>query len=64
MVLSVRRKITFEASRIIRPIFTRGNVAISTDGRILASCVDEDVVLTDLWDAGEEMARIEGVSCQ
>jgi hypothetical protein len=59
----VKHKTTFEASRTIRPIFTRGNVAISKDGHILASCVDEEVLLTDLRNAGDELARIEGVKC-
>lgn len=31
------------------------------EGRLLASCLEEDVVLSDLR-TGEELARIEGVS--
>jgi U3 small nucleolar RNA-associated protein 13 len=53
-------KTTFEPESVILPIFTRGNVALSRDGRILASCVDEDTVLTDLQ-SGRQLARIEGV---
>ena len=52
---------TFEPVKVIRPIYTRGNVALDEEGRILASCLDEDAVLSDLQ-TGEELARIEGVS--
>lgn len=52
---------TLEPVKVIQPIFTRGNVALDQGGRILASCLDEDVVLSDLR-TGEELARIEGVS--
>lgn len=53
--------ITFAPAKVVQPIFTRGNVALSEDGRILASCLDEDVLLTDLR-TGEELVRVEGVS--
>jgi U3 small nucleolar RNA-associated protein 13 len=56
-----RIKTTFEATKVIQPIYTRGNVALDQDGRILASCLDEDVVLSDLR-TGDELARVEGVS--
>jgi U3 small nucleolar RNA-associated protein 13 len=61
MAQSSKIKTTFEASKIIQPIFTRGNVALSKDGRILATCLEEDVILSD-FETGEELARIEGVS--
>jgi U3 small nucleolar RNA-associated protein 13 len=57
---SAQLKTTFEPESVIQPIFTRGNVALSCDGRILASCVEEDTVLTDLH-TGVELAKIEGV---
>jgi U3 small nucleolar RNA-associated protein 13 len=57
---SAQLKTTFEPESVIQPIFTRGNVALSRDGRILASCVEEDTVLTDLQ-TGAELAKIEGV---
>jgi hypothetical protein len=53
-------KTTFEPEKVIQPIFTRGNVALSRDGRILASCIEEDTILTDLQ-TGAELAKIEGV---
>lgn len=56
-----KRLVTFAPAKVIQPIFTRGNVVLSQDGRVLASCLDEDVLLTDLT-TGAELARIEGVS--
>lgn len=61
MAQQPRIKTTFEPTKVIQPIYTRGNVALDQDGRILASCLDEDVVLSDLR-TGEELARVEGVS--
>jgi U3 small nucleolar RNA-associated protein 13 len=60
MANRVQIKTTFAPAKTIQPIFTRGSVALSQDGRILASCLDDDVLLTDLR-TGEELARIEGV---
>lgn len=57
----IKSSVTFAPAKTIRPIFTRGNVSISQDGRILASCLDTHVLLTDLK-TGEELARIEDVS--
>lgn len=54
-------KTTFEPSRVIQPIYTGGSVALSEDGQVLASCLGEEVLLTDL-NTGEHLARIEGVS--
>jgi len=53
-------KTTFEPERVIEPIYTGGAVALTQDGQILASCLGEDVQLTDLA-TGERLARIEGV---
>lgn len=54
-------KTTFEPGRVIQPIYTGGSVALSQDGRVLASSLGEEVLLTDL-SSGEHLARIEGVS--
>lgn len=54
-------KTTFEASRVIQPIYTGGAVALSSDGRVLATCLGEEALLTDLA-TGRHLARIEGVS--
>ena len=51
---------TFDAERTIQPIYTGGDIALDQEGRILATCLGEDALLTDL-DTGEQLARIEGV---
>jgi U3 small nucleolar RNA-associated protein 13 len=53
-------KTTYAVARTIQPIYSGGSVALSEDGRILAACVGEDALLTDLT-TGKELARIEGV---
>lgn len=53
--------ITFEADKVIEPFYTGSGVALDQDGRILATCLGEEVLLTDL-NSGERLARIEGVS--
>ncbi|KAB2572264.1 U3 small nucleolar RNA-associated protein 13 [Lasiodiplodia theobromae] len=52
-------KTTFEVSRTIQPIYVGGSVALSRNGRILATCLGEDALLTDLA-TGTELGRIEG----
>ncbi|OCL04983.1 WD40 repeat-like protein [Glonium stellatum] len=52
-------KTTYDIDRIIQPIYTGGSIALSRDGRVLATCLGEDVLLTDLA-TGEELSRIEG----
>ena len=54
-------KTTFEPSPVIPPIYTGGAVALSQDGRILATTLGEEALLTDL-NTGAHLARIEGVS--
>jgi len=60
MAFKAEHKTTFEPNKIIQPIYTGGSVALSQDGRVLASCLGEDVLLSDLA-TGEHLARIEGV---
>ena len=52
-------KTTFEPTRVIQPIYTGGSVALSQDGRVLATCLGEEALLTDL-ETGRHLARIEG----
>ena len=61
MASRTKSTVTFAPAKVIQPIFTRGNISLSQDGRVLASCLDEDVLLTDL-NTGAELVRIEGVS--
>lgn len=51
---------TFEPERTIQPIYTGGSVALDYSGRLLASCLGEEALITDL-NTGKELARIEGV---
>ena len=51
---------TFDPERIIQPIYTGGDVALERSGRILATCLGEEALLTDLR-TGEVLSRIEGV---
>jgi U3 small nucleolar RNA-associated protein 13 len=54
-------KTTFEAAQVIQPIYTGGSVSSSANGKILATTLGEEVLLTDLT-SGAHLARIEGVS--
>jgi hypothetical protein len=53
-------KTTFDADRVIRPIFTGGSVAIDNGAQILATTLGEDAVLTNPAN-GRHLAQIEGV---
>lgn len=61
MALRAEVKTTFETRRVIQPIYTGGSVALSEDGKILATSLGDEALLTHL-DTGEHLARIEGVS--
>jgi U3 small nucleolar RNA-associated protein 13 len=51
---------TFEPEHTIQPIYTGGSIALDQSGRILATTLGEDVLLTDL-NTGRQLAKIEGV---
>jgi hypothetical protein len=53
-------KTTFEPENTIQPIYTGGSVALDQSGRILATTLGEDALLTDL-NTGRQLAKIEGV---
>ena len=55
----VGKKITFEVEKLIQPIYNGGDVALDAEGRILATCLDEEAILTDLTN-GESLARVPG----
>jgi len=61
MAHRVTVRTTFEASNVIQPIYTGGSVSLSEDGRILATTLGEDAILSDLA-TGEQLARVESVS--
>lgn len=50
---------TFEPEHTIQPIYTGGSVALDQSGRILATTLGEDALLTDL-NTGRQLAKIEG----
>ena len=62
--MSSRNKVvtTFEPEHVIQPIYTGGDVALDKNGHVLATCLGEEAVLTDLRN-GQLLARIEGVCC-
>ncbi|KAK3677587.1 U3 small nucleolar RNA-associated protein 13 [Recurvomyces mirabilis] len=59
MALKADGKTTFEPARVIQPIYTGGAVALSEDGRLLATTLGEEALVTDL-NTGAHLARIEG----
>lgn len=50
---------TYDIERTLQPIYSGGSIALSEDGRILAACLGEDALLTDVT-TGKELGRIEG----
>lgn len=61
MAQRVEKVTTYEVDRVIEPTYKGGDVALSEDGRILATCLGEDVLLTDM-NTGQRLANITGVS--
>lgn len=51
---------TFKPERTIQPFYTGGDVVLDRQGRLLATCLGEDALVTDL-NTGSLLARIEGV---
>ncbi|KAL5604149.1 hypothetical protein BROUX41_002136 [Berkeleyomyces rouxiae] len=52
-------KTTFDVDKVLQPVFTGGAVSIDDDASILATVLEEDVVLTNPA-TGQNLARIEG----
>jgi U3 small nucleolar RNA-associated protein 13 len=59
MTTKVAIKTTFEAAKTIEPIYTGGDVSLDESGRLLATCVEEDVLVVDI-ETGVPVTRIEG----
>ena len=51
---------TYKVDDVIQPFYSGGDVSLDGSGTILASCLGEDAVLTDL-SSGQRLATIEGV---
>ncbi|KAH6655071.1 WD40-repeat-containing domain protein [Truncatella angustata] len=52
-------KTTFEATEVIRPIFTGGAIGLDNGARILATTLGEDVIFTDVK-TGQHLGKVEG----
>ena len=50
----------FKNARTIAPLYTSGAVAITSDGMRLVTCVEEDILLTNV-ENGLEICRFVGV---
>jgi len=50
---------SFEAAHVILPIYTGGPVSLTDDGRLLATALGDDAVLTDTT-TGLRLAKIAG----
>ena len=50
---------TYEVERTLQPIYSGGSISLSEDGRVLAACLGEEALLTDL-STGKELGRTEG----
>ncbi|MCJ1350436.1 MAG: U3 small nucleolar RNA-associated protein 13 [Icmadophila ericetorum] len=59
MSSKVATVITFEPQDVIQPIYTGGDVALDSEGRILVTCLGEDALLTDV-NSGQLLTRVEG----
>ena len=51
---------TFKPDKTIQPIYTGGHAALGANGQILATCLGEEALVTNL-ETGELLARVEGV---
>lgn len=59
MATKVNFKTTFEAAKTIQPIYTGGDISGNVDGSLIATCVDEDVLVVDSVTTSV-LCRIEG----
>lgn len=59
MTTRIKTGTTFEPENVIQPVYTGGDVSLDSEGQILAACLGEDALLTDLR-TGQVLARIEG----
>lgn len=59
MATKINFKTTFEAAKTIEPIYTGGEVSHNSNGTLIATCVDEDVLVVDIR-TDKVLCRIEG----
>lgn len=51
---------TFKPENVIQPLNTGRSIALDSSGRILATTLGDDALLTDL-ETGKQLGKIEGV---
>lgn len=59
MATKVNFKTTYEAARTIEPIYTGGDISHNSDGTLITTCVEEDVLVVEPQ-TGKVLCRIEG----
>lgn len=59
MATKLAVKTTFEAAKTIEPVYMGGDVSLDSLGRLVATCIEEDVLVVDI-ETGMPLARIEG----
>ncbi|EXJ96061.1 hypothetical protein A1O1_01187 [Capronia coronata CBS 617.96] len=59
MATKVNFKTTFEAAKTIEPIYTGGDVSHTSDGALLATCVEDSVLVVEVK-TSRVLCRIEG----
>ncbi|KAJ9619401.1 U3 small nucleolar RNA-associated protein 13 [Knufia peltigerae] len=59
MATKANFKTTFEVAKTVEPIYTGGDVSSNCSGNLIASCVDEDVLVFDTTN-GKVLCRVEG----
>ena len=59
MATKVQMKTTYEPARTIEPIYTGGDISSNANGTLIATCVEEDVLIVDIR-SGKPLCRIEG----
>lgn len=59
MATKVGVQTTFEATKVIEPIYTGGDISVDASGRLIASCVDEDILIVNIKDQ-EVLTTLEG----
>ena len=59
MATKVQIKTTYEPARTIEPIYTGGDISADSNGTVVATCVDEDVLITKIKNL-KPLCRIEG----
>lgn len=52
---------TYKPEYVLQPILSGAAIALDDSGKVLATCLGEESIITDL-SSGQVLARVEGVS--